>query len=87
MDRMILILGSFLLTCLTPFLLGGKTTQSYIGIEKCTFGWLFGGLVYIAVTGFLWYKGAEFVLQLEEDKKQLGSGWAHPEAVKWDYNN
>lgn len=85
MEKMKLVVYSFLVTIGLPFLLGGRAMDSLFGVERCTaFYWL-GAIAYFVVVGYIWKKGADLTLKEQADKSKIpGKGWDFNEAVTWN---
>lgn len=86
MDKMKLVVGSFVVTVLAPILIGGRATDSIIGIEVCTALYVIGALIYFAVVLFLWKTGSDLTMSEEIEKSKIPGEWpyADKEAIKWE---
>jgi len=84
MEKMKLVILSFLVTVFVPILLGGKAMQSFLGITLCSPIYWFGSLLYLFAVTYLWYKAFNMCLEEENQKKQVVGGWPFNEAVRWE---
>lgn len=83
-DKMVLVIGGFLVTVLTPFILGGKGMPSIFGVELCTGPYIIWTAVYVVVVIVFWWKAVKIVRDDQEMKEKVPGGWPMKEAVTWE---
>lgn len=64
-NKMKLVIYAFIITVITPYLLGGKGQASIFGIEKCSVTYYLGSAVYFAIVIYLWYKAFQLISEEE----------------------
>lgn len=85
-DKMKLVIASFAVTVICPFILGGKGMNSFFGITRCSPLYFLGMIAYVVIVLYLWYKAYKIVWGEEEQKSRVAGGWPFKEAVKWEKN-